>query len=396
MKDRDFFYRKLIEQQQYIASLYKDHVWAKGRRLLLSSEFMFAPLPGAMPPFLGMSHLHAKQVDSVQKVSVQELVKEIRSLDSHKQQDYKNIILALKKLINVINNEQAFLTGHLVTDEKMLKERVASIQSKEELERLGQDIYRDEFAFRLNVNPLFCAGEAITDFLHSVLPYIESDDKDSLKEMRQMYLQAESAIEMLTQVLKKYDELKACIKPFMSQRDCTELEAKREACISVLQSIHEKYGDIAAISAEKLKKRQLEFEFEEVLEKVKLETAHLARLAKTNAQYATASREAEVLYQSLKTSGENYFSNKMSAKDFNGQCNTALRTAEKTLNGYYGWRELLAAIGCVVTSIVTLGFAPVISKLTTGSFRFFNVPGAKEILKPIENEVTPVLDAVAS
>ncbi len=83
---------------------------------------------------------------------------------------------------------------------------------------------------------------------------------------------------------------------------------------------------------------------------------------------------AKAVYDTMEATGGNFFATpqKMTLKDFNDECRTAIREARPVLSLHRGWGEILGKLGFMLTVCLSGGTALIASKVMTGNWTFFN------------------------
>lgn len=113
--------------------------------------------------------------------------------------------------------------------------------------------------------------------------------------------------------------------------------------------------------------------FISMLENLSIKLAELRAKAQDNKHYIPASEKGWELFNSLVLSGIEYFETEtLTSEQFNQQCADAISKARPELEKHRGFSELFADIVFFTISLCTLGAANMVSKLTTGSYRFFS------------------------
>ncbi|HHF7350060.1 TPA: hypothetical protein ACPSKE_003279 [Legionella feeleii] len=114
--------------------------------------------------------------------------------------------------------------------------------------------------------------------------------------------------------------------------------------------------------------------FEAAVETMKKKVLDLRNKADKDKRYELAAEKAEELLSTVSEAGDDFFINEGSAEQFKQRCDEAIKKARPELAKHRGWSKLFADITFIAVSVCTVGVANIVSKLATGSFRFFTPP----------------------
>ncbi|KTD00622.1 hypothetical protein [Legionella feeleii] len=114
--------------------------------------------------------------------------------------------------------------------------------------------------------------------------------------------------------------------------------------------------------------------FEAAVETMKKKVLDLRNKAHKDKRYELAAEKAEELLSAVSEAGDDFFINEGSAEQFKQRCDEAIKKARPELAKHRGWSKLFADITFIAVSVCTVGVANIVSKLATGSFRFFTPP----------------------
>ncbi|HHF7344290.1 TPA: hypothetical protein ACPSKB_000693 [Legionella feeleii] len=114
--------------------------------------------------------------------------------------------------------------------------------------------------------------------------------------------------------------------------------------------------------------------FEAAVETMKKKVLDLRNKAHQDKRYELAAEKAEELLSTVSEAGDDFFINEGSAEQFKQRCDEAIKKARPELAKHRGWSKLFADITFIAVSVCTVGVANMVSKLATGSFRFFTPP----------------------
>ncbi|KTD20248.1 Ser/Thr protein kinase [Legionella lansingensis] len=107
-----------------------------------------------------------------------------------------------------------------------------------------------------------------------------------------------------------------------------------------------------------------------------IKTNDLMEKAEKNKRYKPAEEAAKKLFLDLISTGNAFFADREGAQtitpeEFKERCEEAIKNARPELAQHADFSDVFADIAFVTVSVCTVGVANVVSKITTGSFRFF-------------------------
>lgn len=268
------------------------------------------------------------------------------------------IYTAFAALDKKLNIETTQLQGQFAIDENLIESKIDGAKTKHEFKLFGNELFVSEINFRLAANITYCLVGQLNNSLTHILQAAPQLENDDIEKLYQYYQKLDESLLILTDKIRQYEQLKPTYKELI-----------------------------------RTKKTLFEGEFNAALAEIASYVSYLKQHAKFEPHYQTASDAAQTLYDALNDNAEKYFKGNLTRNEFTKHCDNALNDAKQSLDGYYGWRALLAKIGFVLVSIATLGAAPLLSKALTGRFCFFNAPETQDILNPLTENVSPLLEA---
>ncbi|HHF7350025.1 TPA: protein kinase [Legionella feeleii] len=128
------------------------------------------------------------------------------------------------------------------------------------------------------------------------------------------------------------------------------------------------------IKDDKLGKNEASELFVEALGTISIKIANLMDKAHKDQRYEPAAEKAVELLITLTEAGHDFFDKEGNAEQFKQRCDEAIKKARPELAKHRGWSKLFTDITFLTVSVCTAGVANIVSKLATGSFRFFTPP----------------------
>ena len=147
----------------------------------------------------------------------------------------------------------------------------------------------------------------------------------------------------------------------------------REAMLDETDPNDPEINEISNIVASAVRdKKEAHERFVTTLNTFALKIIDLMIKADNNEHYKPAAEKSRALLNSLLLVGTDFFVNKtLSPEQFKQKCDTAIDKARPELAKHRGFSEVFADILFIAVSVCSLGTANIVSKLATGSYRFF-------------------------